>query len=49
MQNRICDHCDEEFSWDDSDEFIGCDTVDGQYIEYLAVICTNCECINQFI
>jgi len=42
-----CYSCYTTFTYDELDEFTGCDTVDGQYIEYFAVLCPKCHCQNK--
>ena len=37
-----CWYCDKTIEFKDEDVIISCDTVEGQYIEYEAVLCPFC-------
>ena len=37
-----CWYCEKVIEYTEEDIFISCDTVEGQYIEYEAVLCQHC-------
>lgn len=42
-----CWCCGKEFVWTDDMVHTSCDTINGQYVEYLAVMCPFCHCTNE--
>jgi len=46
MNKKECYSCEKEFEYPDNDIYTSCETVEGQYIEFEAVLCPFCGCEN---
>lgn len=47
MNENQCYSCNEIYEYSDDDIVIGCDTIEGQYVEYEATQCPMCGCENR--
>lgn len=44
MEEIECGSCEKVINYKEEDEFTMCDIVEGQYIEYWAILCPYCDC-----